>query len=233
MSSVGCSTVTLQHDGSERANWWDQSRVAESIKIRSGGKKRKGKQCPYRLGTQGRRLIFILSTFFPALRGVIKQWALLVDSIDVLETSSRWLQSFINENELCLNSFSPCVFLFFDHSVIRFSVFASTYSYFVFPPSGFCFLSLSQSVCPFYISVSNFMPPQHLLTFSPSLSVFPLHRWLCMEYQLNSQCCELQQQNNCYCGGLDMNTLLGIIASLQTVFAVFYLWINMCLVTVK
>lgn len=112
---------------------------------------------------------------FSCSEGVIKQWALLVDGIDVLETSSRWLQSFINENELCLNSFSPCVFLFFDHSVIRLSVFASTYSYFVFPPSGFCFLSLSQS---FYISVSNFMPPQHLLTFSPSLSVFPLHRWL-------------------------------------------------------
>lgn len=231
MSSVGCSTVTLQHDGSERANWWDQSRVAESIKIRSGEKK-EGKTVPLQTRNPRTSPYFHSVNIFSCSEGVIKQWALLVDGIDVLE-SSRWLQSFINENELCLNSFSPCVFLFFDHSVIRFSVFASTYSYFVFPPSGFCFLSLSQSVCPFYISVSNFMPPQHLLAFSPSLSVFPLHRWLCMEYQLNSQCCELQQQNNCYCGGLDMNTLLGIIASLQTVFAVFYLWINMCLVTVK
>lgn len=197
------------------------------------GEKKEGKTVPLQTRKPRTSPYFHSVNIFSCSEGVIKQWALLVDGIDVLETSSRWLQSFINENELCLNSFSPCVFLFFDHSVIRFAVFASTYSYFVFPPSGFCFLSLSQSVCPFYISVSNFMPPQHLLAFSPSLSVFPLHRWLCMEYQLNSQCCELQQQNNCYCGGLDMNTLLGIIASLQTVFAVFYLWINMCLVTVK
>lgn len=172
MSSVGCSTVTLQHDGSERANWWDQSRVAEGIKIRSGEKK-EGKTVPLQTRSPRTSPYFHSVNILSCSEGVIKQWALLVDGIDVLETSSRWLQSFINENELCLNSFSPCVFLFFNHSVIRFSVFASTCSYFVFPPSGFCFLSLSQSVCRFYISVSNFMPPQHVLAFSLPFSLSP------------------------------------------------------------
>lgn len=61
-----------RHVGSERANSRDQNtEIFQWHKALKSDVEKKGKkkQCPHRVETQGRRLIFILSTFFAALGG--------------------------------------------------------------------------------------------------------------------------------------------------------------------
>lgn len=185
--------------------------------LESEVEKKGEKTVPLQIGNPRTSPYFHSVNISSCSEGVGKQWALLVHVIDASETSSRWLQSFINENELCLNplSFSPCVFV--SHSF--FLLFLCFCLFLLLPPFFALLLSYFVSIC-----VRNFVPPQHL----PSLSVwvvsqFLLHRWLCIEHQLNSQCSELQQENKCYCRGLDLSSPVGIIVGVQTVFTVSYL----------
>lgn len=159
MSSVASPTVTppaCQIRAGKLVGWKQIFHWHKLLK--SEVEKTKRKHCPYRAEIQGRCLIFILSTFFSCSGGERLQWELLVHVIDMLESSRCWLQSFINETELFLNSLSLSLSLSVPSCV---SHSFSALMFLPLPPyiSQFFSLSLSLSVSLFSELMLYFSTP--------------------------------------------------------------------------
>lgn len=158
MSGAFSSTVTPQHVGSERANWWDQSREAQGFESRSEEKGRESGALTVQ-ESKDMALFSFCQHFFLLGGGVRKQWALLVHVIDTLESSRRSLQSFINEFELCLNPLQRSSLAM----SLLVSPFASVACYWVcslFFVIGFCLrlFPFNDGICLFCLLSASFFP---------------------------------------------------------------------------